>query len=134
MIARGGKWPVSNPDRKKLLQVLKRELEFLEGGGYRSPRGWGVPLIFEDSPTCLRSPHSDCPGDNCPLLRLVSTEHRARAAACRYIVLNDAGDTVDSLYRTATQQQLESALRGWLITTIIRLENQLRDHPSESCL
>ncbi|MBZ5571191.1 MAG: hypothetical protein LAO09_04845 [Acidobacteriia bacterium] len=62
------------------------------------------------------------------------TEHRSRAAACRYIALNDVGDTVDSLYRTATQQQLEAALRDWLTTTIVRLENQAPGHPSEACL
>ena len=124
---------MSNPDRERLLQVLKRELEFVEGGGYRSPQRWGLALIFEDSPTCVRNPDSNCPSSGCPLLRFVPTGHRSRPAACRYIALNDAGQTVDSLYRTGTQQQLEVALRDWLIATIARLESDVRDHSAGAC-
>jgi hypothetical protein len=42
--------------------------------------------------------------------------------ACRYIPLNPAGETVDSLYRTGTQEELERALRSWLMATIQELE------------
>lgn len=122
---------MSNPDRRKLLQVLNRELKFLEEGGYRSPQGWGVPLFFEDSPTCLRSPDANCPSSGCALLRLVPAEHRSRPSACRHIPLNKAGDTADSLYRTATPQQLETELRAWLITIIGNLENDGCDHSRE---
>jgi hypothetical protein len=40
-------------DGRKLLDVLKFELEFLEQGGYgRLPReSWRARFIFEDSPT-----------------------------------------------------------------------------------
>jgi hypothetical protein len=115
------------------LQVLKRELEFVEEGGYRSPQRWGVPFIFEDSPTCLRNPDSNCPSSGCALLRFVPVEHRSRPAACRYIALNEAGQTVDSLYRTGTQQQLEAALRRWLIATIGRLESDVGDNSAGLC-
>ncbi|HVO79901.1 MAG TPA: DUF2934 domain-containing protein [Terriglobales bacterium] len=115
-------------EREKILLILKRELDFLEQGGYHAPEGWRPRLIFEDLPTCLRSPGSTCLQSDCALLRFVPLEYRAADAACRYIPLNRAGDTVDNLYRTATQEELEAALRRWLIATIQELEKP----PNES--
>jgi hypothetical protein len=111
-----------SPERKEVLRVLKRELEFLEQGGYRTPIAWRPPLIFEDSPTCLRNPGFSCSESNCPILRFVPPEYRSKAAACRYIPLNDAGETVDSLYKTGTQEELEAALHKWLMAMIQELE------------
>jgi hypothetical protein len=110
-------------ERERLLQVLKRELEFLERGGYRASAAWRPPLIFEDSPICLRSSNSSCAEINCALLRFVPEACRSRAAACRFIPLNSAGETVDSLYRTGTQPELEATLRAWLLATIRELES-----------
>jgi hypothetical protein len=111
-----------SPERAKILQVLKRELDFLERGGYHAPDVWRPPLIFEDSPICLRTPGSDCADLNCPLMSFVPEVHRSRVGACRHIPLNPAGETVDSLYRTGTQEELERALRSWLMATIQELE------------
>jgi hypothetical protein len=41
---------------------------------------------------------------------------------CRFIPLNDLGETVDSLYRTGTQQEMEETLCEWLHREIRRLE------------
>lgn len=49
-------------------------------------------------------------------------ECRYEAVPCRHIPLNEAGETVDSLYRTGTNEEIERALRQWLLTTIKRLE------------
>jgi hypothetical protein len=111
-----------SPEPEKILQVLKRELKFLEQGGYRAPDSWRPALIFEDSPTCLRTPDSKCLDLDCALLRFVPVEHRSRPGACRYIPLNSTGESVESLYRMGTQQELEAALRRWLIATIQELE------------
>jgi hypothetical protein len=111
-----------SPEREKILQILKRELEFLDQGGYRAPGAWRPPLIFEDSPTCLRTAGSDCADLNCPLMRFVPEEYRSRVGACRFIPLNPAGETVDSLYRTGTQEELERALRSWLVATMKELK------------
>ena len=115
-----------SPEREKVLQILKRELEFLEQGGYHAPNSWRPPLTFEDSPTCLRAPDSNCADLNCALLGFVPQEYRSRSGACRYIPLNLAGETVDSFYRTGTQEELEKALRSWLIATIQELEKSRR--------
>jgi len=109
-------------DVHKLLETLKAELDFLNQGGYRKP-SWRPQFIFEDSPTCLnrggRDPKS-C--SECALAAFVPTEKRESKIPCRYIRLNDQGETVDSLYRSRTQQELESTLRDWLTKEIERLE------------
>jgi hypothetical protein len=43
---------------------------------------------------------------------------------CRYIPLNERGETIDSFYRSGTQEELELDLGRWLKTTIERLEKQ----------
>lgn len=56
------------------------------------------------------------------LIEIRTQEHRTRPGACRYIPLNSAGESVESLYRTGTQQELEAAVRTWLLATIQELE------------
>jgi len=111
------------PDRD-LLQVLKFELQFLEQGKYRSPLQWRPRYIFEDSPTCRRGRSSVCDCSECLLFDFVPPEHRSAPTPCRYIPLNEWGETVDSLYRTGTHDELEEALRGWLHAAIGRLARQ----------
>ena len=116
-------------ERKELLGVLKAEMAFLQNGGYRqSPRTpWKAPLVFEDSPTCLNfgqsaRPH---PCTKCTLMRFVPLRRRSARVPCRYIPLNPAGETVDGLYRYASQEELEEAVAQWLQAAIQRLENEL---------
>jgi hypothetical protein len=124
-----------NVDREQLLTVLKFELRFLELGGYRqaAESKWRPHFIFEDSPTCpkcvqgeaLRTCQAVISRAACGLLSLVPTERRNNPIPCRHIVLNDNGDTIDSLYRYGTEQELESAIVGWLKKTIQALESEL---------
>jgi hypothetical protein len=112
-------------DGRDLLEVLKFELEFLEQGGYgRLPReAWRSRLIFEDSPTCPNC-NSTAPTEceDCVLMPLVPEDARNENVPCDSIPLNAAGDTLESLYRTGTQQEIEDALGKWLRGTIKRLE------------
>ncbi|HYL16156.1 MAG TPA: hypothetical protein VEV41_24200 [Terriglobales bacterium] len=104
------------------LQVLKSELQFLQKGGYRAPRVWRLPLIFEDSPTCPKEGCSACPDTDCALMDFVPGERRYEGAPCRHIPLNEIGETVDSLYRTGTNEEIEQTLQSWLLKTIRQLE------------
>lgn len=118
---------------KDRLQVLKGELEFLENGGYRAPLGWRSPLIFEDSPTCPKERWSACPHPDCTLLAFVSQESRHEPVPCRHIPLNERGETLESLYRTGTNEEVEEAVRSWLLRTIQQFEEPRRTPwPSES--
>lgn len=111
------------------LQVLREELRFVQGGGYRKPLAWRAPLVFEDSPTCPKGRCSACPDADCALLRFVPKESRDEAVPCRHIPLNELGETVDSLYRTGTNEEIEQTLKSWLLETIRQLE-QTREQPS----
>jgi len=111
-----------------LLEVLRAELKFIENGGYRhsARAAWRPHFMFQDSPTCFNfdptAPRKPC--SDCVLMQLIPEDVQSRKAPCRYIPLNKNGETVDSFYRTGTQDELETAVVEWLKTTIARLERQ----------
>src|SRR6516162_10891305 len=113
-------------DPRSLLDVLRAELEFIEKGGYRhkARAPWRPPFMFQDSPTCLNfdpfQPPKPC--SDCVLTQLVPENARLHKVPCRYIPLNAKGETVDSFYRTGTQEELEAAVLQWIKATIERLE------------
>jgi hypothetical protein len=118
-------------DDRNLLDVLKFELEFLETGGYRRlPRkAWRPRFIFEDSPTCMNFSSEDKdrePCSECLLMQFVPEDARTEQVPCIHIPLSLTGETIESLYRTGTQQELEEALGAWLRATIRRLEAEER--------
>ena len=115
-------------DLRNLVQVLRSELVFLDAGGYSAWAGarWRLPLIFEESPACPN--FNDCTHtvkcQDCSLARLVPLRHRFREVPCRHIALDAAGDTLDSLYRSATEEELQRVYRGWLVSTLDLLEKK----------
>jgi hypothetical protein len=115
-------------DKRDLVCVLKAELEFVEKGGYRHPARavWRPQFMFEDSPSCLNFDPAQHPRpcSDCALLRLVPEDSLKRKIPCRYIALNEQGDTLDSLYRSRTQEEIEAAFSQWLKTTIARIEQE----------
>jgi hypothetical protein len=119
-------------DNRNLMDVLKFELEFLEQGGYgRLPReSWRARLIFEDSPTCMNFNSKDRePCSECLLMQFVPGNARTEQTPCIHIPLSSSGETIDSLYRTGTQQEIEEALGAWLRATIGRFEaNEIALH------
>ena len=112
-------------DKRDLLDVLKAELEFVEKGGYRHPAraAWCPQFMFQDSPTCLNfeTTKHPKPCSDCALMQLVPAHSEEKKFPCRYIALNEQGDTLDSLYRTGTQEEIESGFSLWLKKTIARL-------------
>jgi hypothetical protein len=113
-------------DNRDILEVLKFELNFVEGGGYgRSPHSaWRAPAIFEDSPACLNfgDPARPHPCETCLLEQFVPANRRAESSPCRHIPLTKAGQTVEDFYRTGTQADMEDALAQWLRTEIRKIE------------
>lgn len=103
-----------------VLDTLRLELQFLDIGLYHAPTPSRPLLVFEDSPTCPRYGAGACP--NCVLMQFVPSECCSQPVPCHHIRLNEAGETVDSLCRTGTQEELEEALRNWLTATITKLE------------
>ena len=124
-------------DDRNLLDVLKFELEFLEQGGYgRLPReSWRARFIFEDSPTCMNFNSKDHePCSECLLMQFVPEEAREEQTPCIHIPLSPNGETLESLYRTGTQLEIEETLGAWLRVTIHRLEAEKmkRVEPADS--
>jgi hypothetical protein len=112
-------------DNRNLLDVLKFELEFLEQGGYgRLPReSWRARFVFEDSSTCMNFNSRDHePCSECLLMQFVPENARTEQTPCIHIPLSSSGETLESLYRMGTQQEIEGALGTWLRATIHRLE------------
>jgi len=123
------------PDRE-LLELLKFELKFVEDGGYgRSPHTpWRATYIFEDSPSCpnLGDPARPHPCNECSLIKFVPGELQNENSPCRFIPLNEKGQTIDYFYRYGTQAELEEALAGWLRAQIARIEQHLAGSPESS--
>jgi hypothetical protein len=115
-------------ERRNLLEVLKAELEFLEKGGYHdSARAvWRPQLMFQDSPTCLNfdPTHPRKPCDECVIMQFVPEDLRSKKIPCRYISLNEKGETIDFFYSYGTQEELETAVAQWLKATIARVERE----------
>jgi|ERR1700729_3433419 len=115
-------------DKRDILDVLRFELSFLLDGGYgRSPRTpWRAPAIFEDSPICPNFCHAGRPHtcESCLLEQFVPTEQKKESIPCRFIPLNEFGLTVDDLYRTGSQVEMEDALAKWLRAQIERIERE----------
>jgi hypothetical protein len=112
-------------DNRDVLEVLKFELKFLEQGGYgRLPReAWRPRFVFEDSPSCMNFNSKDRePCEQCLLMQFVPESARQEQVPCTHIPFSPHGETLDSLYRTGTQQEIEEALGAWLRATIRRIE------------
>jgi len=113
-------------DLNRLLATLRAELAFLEKGGYRrGPRyPWRPNFVFEDSPTCInfKDRQERQPCSECPLIDFVPAERRMTRFPCRHIHLTESGETVNSFYEWGTEEELESALDGWLRKTIRDME------------
>jgi hypothetical protein len=57
-------------------------------------------------------------------MQLVPDAPPGKKFPCRYIPLNDRGETIDSFYRSGTEEELEQNLGEWLKSTIQRLEKE----------
>jgi len=122
-------WGCNMVGTKSRIETLRKELEFLDNGGYRQAMGWRSPLVFEDSPTCPKPPSSACPDVQCVLLDFVPKKQRDESIPCRHIPLNEAGETLHTLYNTAGIEEIENVLREWLKRKIAELEQVIRSEP-----
>ena len=115
-------------DGRDILEVLKFELNFLLDGGYgRSPRSpWRAPAIFEDSPICpnFSDPTHPFACEHCLLEQFVPQGQQDENSPCRFIPLTQDGQTVEDLYRTGNQIEMEAALANWLRAQIARIERE----------
>ncbi len=122
-------------DTRDILELLQFELSFVEDGGYgRSPhKPWRAPAVFEDSPICPNfcDPARPHPCESCLLEQFVPGDRRNESVPCRFIPLTQDGQTVDDLYRTASQPEMEEALANWLRDQIQKIKQERGLLPKE---
>jgi hypothetical protein len=114
---------VSN-SRVEIVNSLKRELAFLERGGYGGAMPWRPVAMFLDSPSCpnrLDTEHST-PCSQCWLFQFVPERFHQEMEACHFIPLNRDGESVHSMTRQYTPGEVEAALKNWLQGEIRHLE------------
>lgn len=113
-------------DDRDILELLKFELNHLEQGGYgRSVRTpWKPTSIFQDSLSCINlgDPQRTRPCSECLLMDFVPSGAQGEEVPCHHIVLNEKGETVDTIERYDNQQEVEEKFKTWLRQTIARLE------------
>lgn len=112
---------------RELLRALKEELVFWEQGGYgRRFRGeWRPTLVIRDSPLCLNATGGAARScRECLLFDLIPPEKRNLSIPCHHIALNQADDTIASLYANGTQEKLDETFHSWLCATIQRFEGR----------
>ena len=117
--------------RLETLILLKKELEFLERGGYGGALPWRPVSMFLDSPSCPNRLDAErsTPCPQCWLYEFVPAEFSQEIAPCHFIALNKDGESIHSMSRQYTMAEVEQALRQWLKTEIRRLELP-EDHPA----
>jgi hypothetical protein len=58
------------------------------------------------------------------LEQFVPDGQKKESIPCRFIPLTAEGETVDDLYRTGSQREMEEALANWLREQITRIERE----------
>ena len=110
--------------RVEIIDLLKKELKFLERGGYGGALPWRPVSMFLDSPSCPNRLNVErtTPCSECWLFGFVPEEFRQEMEACHFIHLNTNGESVHSMSRQYTPGEVEAALKGWLEAEIRHLE------------
>src|SRR6185295_13560138 len=127
---------MANDDRD-ILELLKLELDFIEKGGYgRSVHTpWKPTSTFQDSLTCINYgyPYRAHPCNECHLLDFVSPEHHGTEIPCHYILLNEAGETIEDLEPRDNQAILERKVSEWLRAKINQIEEERATQAIAGC-
>ena len=110
--------------RMEIVNLLKRELAFLERGGYGGTVPWRPVSMFLDSPSCPNRLDIErtTPCSQCWLFQFVPERFRQEMDACHFIPLNRDGESVHSMSRQYTAAEVEAALKIWLEVEIRHLE------------
>jgi hypothetical protein len=61
----------------------------------------------------------------CVLMEFVPNGCRDEKVPCRHIPVNQTGETLNTLYSTATMDEIEGTLRQWLEAEIARFEREV---------
>jgi hypothetical protein len=115
-----------------MLDALKMEITVIEKGGYHPSvhQPHDDPRIFRDSISCLNVGLADDKKEHfcssCFLIDFVPEQYLgSNDDPCHKIPLNAQGDTVESLSRTSSPEDIQAAVLEWLKATVKKLEAEL---------
>lgn len=119
-------------DKRILLDALKMEIVVIEKGGYHPSvhLPHEDPRIFRDSISCLNlglgDDKKEHPCSSCFLIDYVPENLKdSNDDPCHKIPLNAQGDTIESLSRTSSTEDVQAAVLAWLKATVKKLEADL---------
>lgn len=117
-------------DKKEMIEALKLEIQIIEKGGYYPSvrQSHSHPRTFRDSVSCLNLAleEKEYPCTSCFLSEFVPPEERTgEGDLCHKILLNDRGDTVESLERAGNPGKVQVAVLDWLKRTVARLQAEV---------
>ena len=127
------------------LEARHGEQEARSPGSFKTgtgvPQGWGLPKgVLVAPPVYLRgfsyvlelwrSGAQETLFRMCPDA-LVPAAFREGKLPCHYIPLNEQSETIQSLYRWGTPEELEAAVSEWLMNTIQKLELERTQRQSD---
>src|ERR1700688_1231277 len=114
-------------DKNEMIEQLKFEIEMIEKGGYypsvREPRQ--NPEIFRDTITCLNVglEEKEHACSSCFLSEFAPPEVRnSTGDICHKILLNEKGDTIESLKAEDDPHNHQATVLSWLKSTVAKLE------------
>ena len=117
-------------DKNEMIEQLKLEIEMLEKGGYypsvREPRQ--TPEIFRDTITCLNVglEEKEHACASCFLSEFAPPDLRnSNDDICHKILLNEKGDTIESLKAEDDPYKLQATVLSWLKRTVAKLEEEV---------
>lgn len=115
--------------QRDILAILKRELDYIEKGGYGAPvkdPTSATSTIFADSLTCLNYgyPYRTRPCAECPLIEFVPQEKRTSGMPCHEIPLDATGRTVEWFAQREDQSEMQEVVKSWLRQVIQRIESE----------
>jgi hypothetical protein len=110
--------------RREVLILLRKELAFLESGGYGGTDYWKPLSIFLDSPSCPNRGDigHGTPCAQCWLFNFVPIRFRQELPACHFIPLNRDAESVHSMARQYSPDEVTEQLKTWLRGEIDQLE------------
>jgi hypothetical protein len=117
-------------DNREMIEQLKFEIQMIENGLYypaaRKPQH--NLKIFRDSTTCLNGGLEEkkyaC--TSCFLSEFATPEVRnSTDDICHKILLNEKGDTIESLKAEGDPHRLQATVLNWLMRTASRLEDEI---------
>jgi hypothetical protein len=110
--------------RREVLALLKKELEFLERGGYGGTESWKPLSVFLDSPSCPNrlEVERSTPCPQCWLFNFVPERYSGALPACHFIPMTDDGKSVDVMSSHHSQAEIREKVKTWLQAEIQHLE------------